>query len=88
MDSLTVTYIILAAAGIAGLSCFAMLILAPAWTAYGRTWERFAAAFLSLFVLAAFAGTGIAIGLVVLYYWDQILNLFGIQAVISALALR
>jgi hypothetical protein len=88
VDSLTVTYIILAAAGIAGLSCFAMLILAPAWTAYGRTWERFAAAFLSLFVLAAFAGTGIAIGLVVLYYWDQILNLFGIQAVISALALR
>ena len=88
MDSLTITYIILAAAGIAGLSCFAVLILAPAWTAYGRTWERFAAAFLSLFVLAAFAGTGVAIGLVVLYYWDQILNLFGIQAVISALPLR
>jgi hypothetical protein len=88
VDSLTATYIILGAAGIAGLSCFAVLILAPAWTAYGRTWERFAAAFLSLFVLAAFAGTGVAIGLVVLYYWDQILNLFGIQAVISALPLR
>jgi O-antigen ligase len=88
VDSLTVTYIILAAAGIAGLSCFAMLILAPAWTAYGRTWERFAAAFLSLFVLAAFVGAGIAIGLVVLYYWDQILDVFGIQAVISVLPLR
>lgn len=85
MDSLTVTYIILAVAGIAGLGCFAVLILAPAWTAYGRTWERFAAAFLSLFVLAAFVGTGVAIGLIVLYYWDQILNLFGIQAMISAL---
>jgi hypothetical protein len=87
MDSLTATYIILAAAGIAGLSCFAVLILAPAWTAYGRTWERFAAAFLSLFVLAAFVGAGVGIGLIVLYYWDQILNFFGIQAMIHALPL-
>ena len=87
MDSLTVTYIILGAAGLAGLGCFAVLILVPAWTAYGRTWERFAAAFLSVFVLAAFVGAGVGIGLVVLYYWDQILNLFGIRAVISALPL-
>ncbi len=87
MDSLTVTYVILAAAGIAGLGCFAVLILAPAWGSYGRTWERFAAAFLSLFVLAAFVGTGLGIGLVVLYYWDQILDFVGIQAMISALPL-
>jgi hypothetical protein len=85
VDSLTVTYIIIGAAGIAGLSCFAVLILAPAWTSYGRTWERFAAAFLSLFVLAAFVGTGLGIGLIVLYYWDQILDLLGIQAMIGAL---
>ena len=64
-----------------------MLILVPAWTAYGRTWERFAAAVLSLFVLAAFVGTGVGIGLVVLYYWDQILDFFGIQAMIRALPL-
>jgi hypothetical protein len=87
MDSLTVTYIILAAAGLAGLACFAVLILAPAWTSYGRTWERFAAAFLSLFVLAAFVGAGVGIGLIVLYYWDQILDLLGIQAMIRAVAL-
>jgi len=85
VSSLTVAYIVLAGAGIAGLSCFAVLILAPAWTAYGRTWERSAAAFLSLFVLAAFVGTGIAIGLVVVYYWDEILNVLGIQALISLL---
>ena len=88
MDSLTVNYIILAAAGLTGLGCFAVLILAPAWTAYGRTWERFAAAFLSLFVLAAFVGAGIGIGAIVLLYWDQILNVFGIQAMISALPLQ
>jgi len=80
VDSLTVTYIIVIAAGLIGFGSFAVLIFAPAWTAYGRTWERFAAAFLSMFVLAAFAGTGVAIGLVVLYYWDQILDLLGIQA--------
>jgi hypothetical protein len=87
VDSLTVTYIILGAAGLAALSCFAVLILVPAWTSYGRTWERFAAAFLSVFVLAAFVGAGVGIGLVVLYYWDQILEVFGIRAVISALPL-
>jgi hypothetical protein len=80
VDPLTVTYIILAAAGIVGFSFFAIWILAPAWSAYGRTWERFAAATLSVFVLAAFAGLGVLIGLVVLWNWDPILNLLGIGA--------
>jgi hypothetical protein len=82
VDSLTLTYIILGSAGVIAFACFAMLILTPAWTAYGRTWERLAAAVLSVFVLAAFAGTGLAIGLILLYYWDQILDFFGIQAVL------
>ena len=86
MDSLTVTYIILAATGVIGFTSFAVLILAPAWTAYGRTWERFAAAVLSVFVLAAFAGAGIGIGAIVLYYWDQILDFFGIQAALQPFA--
>ena len=78
MDPLTITYIILAAAGVIGFSFFAVWILAPAWTSYGRTWERFAAAALSVFVLAAFIGTGIVIGLIVLWNWDQILQFLGI----------
>jgi hypothetical protein len=86
VDSLTVTYIILAAAGVVGFGTFAVLIFAPAWTAYGRTWERFAAAFLSMFVLAAFAGLGLGIGLILLYYWDQILDFFGIQAALAPFA--
>jgi hypothetical protein len=81
VDPLTVTYIILAAAGVIGFSFFAVWILAPAWSAYGRTWERFAAATLSVFVLAAFAGAGVLVGLVVLLYWDQILNLLRIAAI-------
>jgi hypothetical protein len=81
MDPLTVTYIILAMAGVVGFSFFAIWILAPAWTAYGRTWERFAAAALSVFVLAAFVGTGIVIGLILLWNWDWVLNLLGIAAI-------
>jgi hypothetical protein len=79
VDSLTATYVILGAAGIVGLSAYAMLILVPAWTAYGRVWERVCAAFLSLFVLAAFAGSGILLGLLIVYFWDQILEFLQLQ---------
>jgi hypothetical protein len=77
MDSETLTYIILTAAGGAILGAYGFLILAPAWSAYGRTWEKFAASVLSLFVLAAFTGGGLAAGLVVVYFWDSITGIFG-----------
>jgi hypothetical protein len=77
MDSETVTYIIIGVCGAIVLGAYAYLILVPAWTAYGRNWERFAAAALSLFVLAAFAGTGLGAGLVLVYYWDDITGVFG-----------
>ncbi|MEX0993327.1 MAG: hypothetical protein WDZ37_04945 [Solirubrobacterales bacterium] len=76
MDSLTVTYIVVAVAGAIALSLFAIWIFAPAWMSYGRTWERFAAAALSVFILAAFIGTGIATGSLVVFYWDEISGLF------------
>jgi len=79
LDSLTATYVILGAAGALSLSAYAVLILVPAWTSYGRTWERLCAAFLTLFVLAAFAGGGILLGLLVVYYWDQILEFLNLQ---------
>ena len=43
MDSETVTYIIIGVCGAIVLGAYAYLILVPAWTAYGRNWERFAA---------------------------------------------
>jgi hypothetical protein len=85
VDSLTLTYIIIGTAGLIGFASFAVLIFAPAWTAYGRTWERLAAAFLSVFVLAAFAGAGVAVGLVLLYYWDELLNVVGLEAALTPL---
>jgi hypothetical protein len=78
MDAETLTYMILTAAGVIGLGAYGFLILVPAWTSYGRTWEKCAAAALSLFVLAAFAGTGLVAGLVIVYFWDDITGVFGV----------
>lgn len=77
MDSETITYMILTGAGVLAAGAFGYFIVLPAWTAYGRTWEKLAAGVLTLFVLAAFGGAGIAAGLVIVYYWDQILGVFG-----------
>lgn len=77
MDSQTVTYMILSAAGAIGVGAYIFLILVPALSAYGRSWEKLAASVLTLFVVAAFVGTGIAAGLVIVYYWDSIIGAFG-----------
>lgn len=63
--------------GIAAAIClvvFVSLILSPALSAYGRLWEKAAAGFLSLFVLAALVLGGVVIGLVVVYYYNDIVN--------------
>jgi hypothetical protein len=63
--------------GIAAAIClviFITLIFTPALSAYGRVWEKAAAGFLSLFVLAALVLGGVVIGLVVVYYYTDIVN--------------
>jgi len=67
-------YYLFGGAGVISLAAFVGLILVPALSAYGRTWEKFAAGFLSLFVLAALVLIGVAIGLVVFYEWDGIVD--------------
>lgn len=69
-------YYIFGAAGLVSLTAFVGLILAPALGSYGRTWEKFAAGFLSLFVLAALVIAGLILGGVVFYYWDDISGWF------------
>jgi hypothetical protein len=46
---------------------WAVFILAPAWTSYGRLWERVAASFLTLFILATLLGIGVVAGLVIVW---------------------
>ena len=58
------------AIGAAAAACamaWAVFILAPAWTSYGRVWERLAASFLTLFILATLLGVGVVVGLVVVW---------------------
>jgi hypothetical protein len=65
-------YYLFGAAGLVSLVAFLGLILRPALSAYGRGWEKFAAGFLSLFVLAALVLAGVALGVLVFFYWDRI----------------
>jgi hypothetical protein len=65
-------YLLFGAAGLVCLVIFLTLILSPALSSYGRLWEKAAAGFLSLFVLAALIVSGVVIGLVVVLYWPEI----------------
>jgi hypothetical protein len=65
-------YYLFGIAGMVSVAAFAGLILAPALGSYGRGWEKAAAAFVSLFVLAALVLTGLAIGMLIFFNWDTI----------------
>jgi hypothetical protein len=63
--------------GVAAAIClvvFVTLILTPALSSYGRIWEKTAAVFLSVFVLAALVLGGVVIGLAIVYYHTDIVN--------------
>jgi hypothetical protein len=56
---------------------FAALILAPTIGSFGRTWEKATAALVSIFVLLALLAIGIALGVAIVYFWDDINEIFG-----------
>jgi uncharacterized membrane protein len=64
-------------AGLISLIAFTTLILVPAIGSFGRAWEKATAAVLSLIVLIALVLIGVAIGVAVIYFWDDIGKLFG-----------
>ena len=70
-------YLLFGIAGLITLVTFVGLILMPALSSFGRIWEKAAAGFLSLFVLAALILAGVVIGLAVVYYYPQLSDLFG-----------
>jgi hypothetical protein len=69
-------YYLFGGAALISALAFAALILVPALGAYSRTWEKATAALLSLFIFAALVGLGVAIGLTIVYFWDDIYGLF------------
>jgi hypothetical protein len=61
----------LALAGTITAICFVVFILAPAWASYGRVWEKLAASFLTLFILASLLGVGVVLGAAVIWTYDR-----------------
>jgi len=76
LAKLTEQYLLYGVAGAICLVVFVTLILSPALSAYGRIWEKAAAGFLSLFILAALVLGGVVVGLVIVYYSNDISRLF------------
>ena len=72
MTNEQIIYTVAIGSGVLGLLAYIAFILVPAWGAYSRVWERVAASFLTLYVLAAFVILGAAGGAAVIYFWDQI----------------
>lgn len=72
MSNTALTYLIGAVVGVTSLALWSWLILVPAYTAYGRWWQRVAAIVMSIYVLAAMLAAGGLIGAVFLWYYDRI----------------
>jgi hypothetical protein len=67
-------YLLFGAAGLVSLVAFVGLILVPAVSSYGRLWEKAAASFLSLFVLAALVVIGVVLGLAIVVNYNTIVE--------------
>lgn len=63
-------------AGLISLLAFATLILVPAIGSFGKGWEKATAVFLSLLVLVILVAIGAAVGVAIVYYWDNISSVF------------
>jgi hypothetical protein len=77
MKSMSAEVLIFAGAGLVTLIAFTTLILVPAIGSFSRGWEKATAAALSVIVLVALVGLGLAIGVAIVYYWDDLTTLFG-----------
>jgi hypothetical protein len=71
MTNEQIIYAVAIGCGVLALVAYVALIVVPAWTAYSRVWERIAASFLTLYVLAGFAIVGAAGGAAIIYFWDR-----------------
>ncbi len=71
MSAVSPLQIALAVGGVITLIAYVVLILVPAWSSYGRVWEKLAASFLTLFILVSLVGVGAAMGLAVVWSYDR-----------------
>ena len=72
MSNQTIIYIVAGACGALVLAAWIGLFVIPAWLSYSRLWQRFAATFLTLYVLAALLVIGAVGGVLIAAYWDSL----------------
>lgn len=70
-------YLLFGLAGLVSLVAFVSLILVPAVGSYGRLWEKAVAGVLSLVVFSALIVSGVVLGLAIVYYYNDIVDLLG-----------
>lgn len=71
MSNIHITYLVAVGCGVLGLLAFLAFIAVPAVTAYRRVWERAIALVLSVYVLVALIGVGVAFGALVVLEWPR-----------------
>jgi uncharacterized membrane protein len=71
LTQLTVPEIAIAVGAFVAFVTYVILIVIPAWTSYGRWWERIAASVMTLFILASLVGVGAGIGGLIVVNWGQ-----------------
>ena len=71
LTQLTTTEISIGVGALVALVAYSIFIVVPAWTSYGRWWERIAATFMTLFILATLVGLGTGIGAALVWSWDR-----------------
>jgi hypothetical protein len=71
LTKLTTTEIAIGVGGFVAFVAYVIFIVAPAWGSYGRWWERIAASFMTLFILATLVGIGAGIGGLIVVNWGQ-----------------
>lgn len=71
MSNEAITYLVAACCGVFALAAYVAWILLPAWSSYGRWYERVGAVFLSLYVFAAMVGVGLLGGAALVWFWDR-----------------
>jgi hypothetical protein len=70
-------YLLFGIAGLVSLVAFVGLIFVPAVGSYGRLWEKAVAGLLSLVVLSALVVSGVVLGLAIVYYYNDIIEILG-----------
>ena len=71
MSNQTITYVVAAGSATLGMAAYIGFVLVPAMRAYSGVWQRLAAGFLSLYVVAAALLLGVGGGAAVVWFWQR-----------------